>query len=143
MDIASSDFYLNVIGMEGDCQDIYRINLVEGEYPKNEKEIVLDYRFRDYIDNYSKVGDEVELEILSRETLQNEQIKYKICGFFIPENNGGYELYGFMNLEGADRALKKQRMRAFMLLWFAQRIQLLKYFLRWFLTGLNMYVTTN
>lgn len=113
MDIASSDFYLNVIGMEGDCQDIYRINLVEGEYPKNEKEIVLDYRFRDYIDNYSKVGDEVEFEILSRETLQNEQIKYKICGFFIPENNGGYELYGFMNLEGADRALKKTKDESF------------------------------
>lgn len=109
LDIASSDFYLNVIGMEGDCQDIYRINLVEGEYPKNENEIVLDDRFRDYIGDNYKVGDEVEFEILSRETLENEQIKYKICGFFIPENNGGYELYGFMNLEGADRALKKSK----------------------------------
>lgn len=103
LNIPDSDFYLNAIGMEGDYEKIYRISLSEGNYPKDENEIVLDNRILNTIGKEYRIGDEIELEVFSQENNAYEKIKYRICGFFAATSNGGYELYGIMSIRGAER----------------------------------------
>ena len=107
MDAPGSEFYISAIGMEGDCEKIYRLDITEGEFPQEKNEIVLDHRFKSYFDKEYKIGDEIEFSVVSQETMKNEKVCYRICGFFAPENNGGYELYGFTDLQGANQALQK------------------------------------
>jgi len=107
LNIPDSDFYLNVIGMQGDYKEIYRLEVEEGQFPQGENEIVLDSRVKDRVDQRYQIGDVIELEIWSQKTSKWEKVCYRISGFFSAQNSGGYELYGFTSLDGAKNALEK------------------------------------
>ena len=107
LNIPDSDFYLNVIGMQGAYKEIYRLEVEEGEFPQGENEIALDSRVKDRADQRYQIGDVIELEIWSQKTSKWEKVCYRISGFFSAQNSGEYELYGFTSLDGAMNALEK------------------------------------
>jgi putative ABC transport system permease protein len=105
MVVADSPLYFSTIGLQGDFADVYRIELKEGHYPESDREIVVDNKFIENSDGRYKVGDEIVLSIFSMEDKSYYDVSYEIVGIMMSKSSGGEEVYAFLNLEGAERAL--------------------------------------
>ena len=105
LDVPDSPFYFSVTGLTGNFQDIYNIDLQEGHYPENEKEIVVDSKFIDNMEDYYAIGDEITLSAFSPEKKEYFDITYKIAGVFGAKASDGEEVYAFCTIEGAERLL--------------------------------------
>lgn len=62
-------------------QDIFSYSLVDGDYPKNQNEIMIEAVAESYLDKQYNIGDSIALN-----TGQKEET-YKIVGFFRTENS--------------------------------------------------------
>lgn len=107
LDVPDSPFYVSVTGLTGNFQDIYNIDLQEGHYPENEKEIVVDSKFMDNMEEHYTIGDEITLSVFSPEKKEYFDITYKIAGVFGAKASDGEEVYAFCTLNGAERLLAK------------------------------------
>ena len=63
-------------------QNVFSYSLVEGSYPENSDQIMIDDSSRYYLDKDYKVGDNIELNI------GEKQKTYKITGFFTSASSG-------------------------------------------------------
>lgn len=107
LDIPDSTFYFSVTGLTGNFEEVYSIDLQEGRYPEDEKEIVVDSKFIENSGGRYKIGDEIVLSIFSMEGKEYSNISYKIVGVFGAKTSAGAEVYAFCTLEGAERALNE------------------------------------
>ncbi|MDE6747651.1 MAG: FtsX-like permease family protein, partial [Lachnospiraceae bacterium] len=105
LDVPDSPFYFSVTGLTGNIQDIYNLDLQEGHYPENEKEIVVDSKFMDNMEDYYAIGDEITLSAFSPEKKEYFDITYKIAGIFGAKASDGEEVYAFCTIEGAESLL--------------------------------------
>ena len=103
LEVPDSPFYFSVTGLTGNFQDIYNIDLQEGHYPENEKEIVVDSKFMDNMEEHYTIGDEITLSAFSPEKKEYFDITYKIAGVFGAKASDGEEVYAFCTLNGAER----------------------------------------
>jgi len=104
LSVPDSYFYVNCIGIEGDYEEIYQFEICEGNYPRNAEEIVLDRKFNQIFGQQYQIGDEVAFEMYSPAAEQYQTISYRISGFFEVSHSGEYDLYGFVNMDGGNRA---------------------------------------
>lgn len=109
LEVPDSPFYFSVTGLMGNFQDIYNIDLQEGHYPENEKEIVVDSKFMDNMEEHYTIGDEITLFAFSVEKKKYFDITYKIVGIFGAKVSDGEEVYAFCTLEGAERLLEQTK----------------------------------
>ncbi len=105
LSVPDSYFYVSCIGIEGDYEEIYQLDIVEGGYPQNANEIVIDYKINQIFEQKYQIGDEVSFEIYSPSEKGYKTISYRISGFFYVSHSGEYDLYGFVSIEGGDKAL--------------------------------------
>lgn len=67
---------------ENSINNVFKINLVEGHYPKSLNEIIIDCRVKEYYD--IKLGEEINLDMINfekEEVKTGEQRKFKVVGF--------------------------------------------------------------
>lgn len=77
-----SDIYLEAYD-ENSLKNVFKINLTEGDYPKNSIEIIIDSRVKEDFD--VKLGEEVTLDMLKlddTEVKKTEEKVFKVVGFF-------------------------------------------------------------
>lgn len=105
MYIEDSPFYFNVTGLAGDYELIYKFNLLEGEYPSNDREIVVDSKFIDNSQDAYKVGDKITLSVFLYKEEKYKDIEYTISGIFQTNQTSGAEVFAFCNIDGGKRAI--------------------------------------
>ena len=104
MDIEGSPFYFSTVGLSGEYAMIYKLHLLEGEFPSDEYEIVVDSKFINNSEEAYKIGDTIIFRVFSPEKREFYNIEYTISGIFETEQGLGGEVYAFCTIDGAKRA---------------------------------------
>ena len=92
------DYYIRIGGARGDLSASFNISLIEGGYPEETTDILVDNAYRTYIDPECSVGDEIALQILSPVSEEYTDVSYRICGFFVTQHSDVTNITAYMDI---------------------------------------------
>ena len=98
-DMGISDSYIRMAGIDGDPTAAVNIELVDGNYPAQTGEVLVDDIYRQYITPNLKPGDAITLNVFSPVTKEKEQINFKICGFFRSPDSDITHMVGYTSAD--------------------------------------------
>ena len=97
--IAECDFNLNVLGASESLVEMYNIDVIEGTFPQNTDEIMLDSKINQVSGKEYKIGDFIRVETVEENGIEIKELEFKVVGFFNTVHGSGLTLYGYMNEE--------------------------------------------
>ena len=98
--IPQSDFNLSVLAASDSLEEMYKLSVIEGVFPQNTNEIMLDSKVNQIPGKKYQVGDYIQLEAYVAGSMKTEVLELKIVGFFDTSHGSGFTLYGYMNEDG-------------------------------------------
>ncbi len=81
------DYYVRIGGASGDLSASFNILLIEGVYPEENSDILIDNAYRTYVDPGCGIGDRITLKIFSPASGKNTDVSFRICGFFVTQHS--------------------------------------------------------
>ena len=97
--IPQSDFNLEVLAASESLVEIFNIDVLEGYFPQNTDEIMLDNKINQVSGQEYRIGDSIIIEAVVPDTGERKVQELKVVGFFDTVNGSGFTLYGYMNEE--------------------------------------------
>lgn len=98
--IPQSNFNLNIMAASDSLVEMYKLSVIEGDFPQNENEIMLDSKVRQIPGRQDQIGDYIQLEAYVESSMNTELVEYKIVGFFDTSQGSAFTLYGYINEKG-------------------------------------------
>ncbi len=95
------DYYIRIGGVRGDLSASFSGQLIEGGYPKEASDILIDNAYRTYVDPECGVGDEIALKVLSPVTGEYMEASYSICGFFKTQHSDVTNMTAYIDIAPA------------------------------------------
>ena len=96
-----NDFNVQLCGSEGDNEMTYNFEFIEGDYPKQYDEILVEDRYREFISPECRVGDSISL--ITRDRSGNT-LKYDfiVCGFVHVKDAPPNSMMGLLTVDRAE-----------------------------------------
>ncbi|MBO4844817.1 MAG: ABC transporter permease [Lachnospiraceae bacterium] len=93
------DYYIRIGGVRGDLSASFNNSLIEGGYPEEATDILVDNAYRTYIDPECSVGDGIAFKILSPVSGEYFDVTYRICGFFVTQHSDVTNMTAYMDID--------------------------------------------
>ncbi|MBR1691360.1 MAG: ABC transporter permease [Lachnospiraceae bacterium] len=99
LDIEDSNFTFEVTGLQGNWENLFGLEIVQGRAPLESGEIVIDQAAGDYLGRDIQLGDEITLGIYQTQADNVLKKDYTVTGFIDAYQSGSYELAGMVTFD--------------------------------------------